>query len=112
MTHWATVDQVLLLEEFQTDAHRVIALGRGHQGTRYYLDGTTGWQPITEGGAYSEGGGVMGDRPPGIYLPHGVLDAIVTQHHRTTAPQPATERHLEDAIATRDRLLTLVEKRR
>jgi len=39
----------------------------------------------------------------------GALDAIVAEYQKVAAPQPATERHLTDALATRDRLLAMVE---
>jgi hypothetical protein len=110
-TH-AILDKVHVLEDYRTLGHRLLVFGRGLNFGRCWLDGDGEWHEITEDGAIAPGGGEMGERLPGIYLPAGALDAVVSAYHGTTAPQPATERHLEDAIAVRDRLLTLVEKRR
>lgn len=48
----------------------------------------------------------------GFTFPEGALDAIVHEYLKIAAPQQATERHLEDAMAVRDRLLTMAEKQR
>lgn len=91
---------VHIIDEFMTASHRLIVLGRDHEGRRCILTGAGEWEPVREGSDHS-----------GIYLPEGVLDAIVAKYRGTTPAQPATERHLDDAIAVRDRLLKIVEDR-
>lgn len=47
---------------------------------------------------------------PTLTLRPEVLEAIVAQAHNVLSPSAAVDRHLADATATRDRLLTLVER--
>lgn len=110
MWTWAEVQSVHVLEDFQTEGHRIFVLGRDGERRRCFLGADGEWHPITEMYAHGGDGPSVGHHPDGIYLPRGVLDAIVAKHTRTTAPEAATERHLEDAMAIRDRLLALVEK--
>ncbi len=98
------VEQVHIQDDYMTDGHRLYLLGRPWGDGRRHIrraDGT--WAPLEEGVVYPE---------PTILLPEGVLDRIVAEYRGTTPAQPATERHLEDAIKVRDRLLAMVEKRR
>lgn len=46
---------------------------------------------------------------PTLSLPHDVWDAIAKKAAGALPPSAATDRHLADAIAVRDRLLTMVE---
>lgn len=47
--------------------------------------------------------------PATIEMPMGMLEAIVAAAHDILPPSAATDRHLKDAVAVRDRLLTLIE---
>lgn len=104
------VSSVFILDEFMTGGHRLIITGRNFEGRPAYLNSDGEWEPIHDYGATNDEGAQVGTMPPGISLPAGVLDAIVAKATGTTPPQAATERHLNDAIAVRDRLLTLVEQ--
>jgi len=100
------IERVLIVDEFQTMGHRVIVIGRPYPGapTHYMLgDGT--WEPVSENATPID----PSHSTVGFRLPEGALDAIVAEYQKVAAPQPATERHLTDALATRDRLLAMVE---
>lgn len=99
------IERVHIAEHWPTGGHRVVVLGRAMPGAPaswLKADGT--WEPVTENSHV--------DDTVGFQLPEGALDAIVAAAHATTTAQPATERHLKDTIAVRDRLLALVEKDR
>ncbi len=92
------VEQVHIQDDYMTGGHRLYLLGRPfNDGRRHLLeaDGCT-WTPLEEDLANPE---------PTIRLPEGALDRIVAEHRGTTPTQPATERHLEDAI----KVLAMVE---
>lgn len=102
------VERVHVIEDWATMGHRVIVRGRPYPGAPASCLRADGeWEPITEGSRPNPSGEGFG-----FTLPDGALDAIVAEHLKVAAPQPATERHLSDAIAVRDRLLALVEKRK
>lgn len=48
--------------------------------------------------------------PPSLRLPTEALEALLAEAAELTPPTPATVEHLADARATRDRLLSLVER--
>lgn len=101
------IEQVRIVENWQTRGHVVVILGRSHPGApRAWLKPDGQWEPLRED-AYSTDVGDMG-----IVLPKGALDALVHEHMKTSAPNDATERHLLDAVAVRDRLLAIVENPR
>lgn len=50
------------------------------------------------------------DVEPTLVLPEAALAAIVAEAGNVLPPSAATDRHLTDAVAVRDRLLTLVER--
>ncbi len=56
-------------------------------------------------------GTFIDDRPPTLRLQPEVLEAIIRAAEGHVHPQDATTRHLDDATATRDRLLTMIETR-
>lgn len=81
---------------------RLIVLGYEYSGApRGWLKADGTWEPFKEG--------MLMPDDMGFLLPPGVLEAIVAAAG-DIAPEPATERHLQDAIAVRDRLLALAEK--
>lgn len=95
-------EEVRILDDWPTGGHLVYVLGRIYPGGPrgiLHADGRT-VVAVEEGALLPE---------PTARFPEGVLDRIVEAHGRT-APQPATERHLEDAIAVRDRLLGIVDR--
>ena len=97
--------EVHVIDEFWRETKRVLIVGRAYPGApKGWLkqDGT--WEPLSEA--------VAPDDNVGFTFPAGTLEALVAAVGDQTAPQPATERHLTDAIEVRDRLLTLVEKKR
>lgn len=47
---------------------------------------------------------------PSLFLPDHFITPLVAALLDTQPPNRATDRHLQDTIAVRDRLLTLVEK--
>jgi hypothetical protein len=53
---------------------------------------------------------VNDDLGPTIAMPSEMLEAIVAAAHDILPPSAATDRHLKDAVAVRDRLLTLIER--
>lgn len=65
------------------------------------------WYPGNEWRAVAEG---AADTPPSLTLPAGVLEALLAEAEKVIPASHATERHLADSIAVRDRLLVLVEK--
>ena len=93
-------EAIHILPDWMTMGHRLVIQGRIWDGKRAWLNGDGEWIELTEADQLS---------PLGIRLPEGALDAIVAKHTSTRPPQAATERHLEDACAIRDRLLTLLE---
>lgn len=98
------IDRVYIHEEWHRDVKRVVVLGRAYPGApRGWLKADGTWEPLNEA--------ATPDENVGFVMPEGALEAIV-EAVGGTAPQPATDRHLQDAIAVRDRLLALVEKRR
>lgn len=106
------IERVVIQENWQTRGHLVWVLGRDHPGAPTSVlqapeSGAFGprWEPITEPAV--NGGDVVAT----IDLPEGALDALVAAARNVQAPHPATERHLDDAIAVRDRLLSLVERK-
>jgi hypothetical protein len=81
---------------------RLIVLGSAYPGApRGWLKADGTWEPLKEA--------MTQPTDIGFLLPPGVLEAIVAAAG-DVAPEPATERHLQDAITVRDRLLTLAEK--
>lgn len=107
------VDDVRIIEEWQTRSHAVYVLVRAYAGApRGVLasDGQT-VQPITEGYAvHADGSPARGAIEATVRLPEGVLDKLVQVYSGQATAPPATERHLDDATKTRDRLLGLVER--
>jgi hypothetical protein len=96
------VQRVRVVDDFITGGHRLLIMGRDRvTGGRVYLARSG----ETIGFGENED---IGDR--GILLPEGVLDEVCRQHLGVTAPTTATERHLLDVVAVRDRTLTLVER--
>jgi hypothetical protein len=53
--------------------------------------------------------GQTNDAEPTFEMPLDMLEAIVAAAHDILPPSAATDRHLKDAVAVRDRLLTLLE---
>jgi hypothetical protein len=98
---------VRILEDWPTGGHRIIVRGRAAVGgPMSVLRADGSWEELTENrGAYNPD-----PTGYGILLPEGALDAIVAEHLKVAAPNQSTERHLEDAIGVRDRLLALVER--
>lgn len=100
------IERVGVLEDFVRAGHRLLIVGRRPPAVgRYWftgatVDGAARWEPLTENVDFG--------RVVGIPLAEGMLDAICEAHLGIAAPTPATERHLLDAIATRDRLLTII----
>lgn len=81
---------------------RLIVVGFAYPGApRSWLKADGTWEPLTET--------MLPPDDIGFLLPPGVLEAIVAAAG-DIAPEPATERHLQDAIMVRDRLLTLAER--
>jgi hypothetical protein len=102
------IQDVHIFPDWARLGHRIIVRGREYPGApAAILKADGSWEPVRESGAIDPEAGDYG-----IRLPEGALDAIVAKHLEVAAPHPATERHLTDAIAVRDRLLALVEKRR
>jgi hypothetical protein len=98
------IDRVYIEDDWATRGHRVAILGRPYPGQpRHWLDAAGGWHPIQETGTAA-------DADAWWRLPEGALDAIVAAYAKVASPHPATERHLDDAIKVRDRLLALVER--
>lgn len=100
------VERVFIAEDWPTGGHRIVIRGRSHPGARMAVlqaDGT--WKELSESDQINPSGEGLG-----ITLPDGALDAIVAEYLKVAAPQQATERHLEDAMSVRDRLLTIVER--
>jgi hypothetical protein len=58
------------------------------------------WDDVDESGGYP---------PPTLILPREAVEALAAAASDFAPPSEATERHLYDAIGTRDRLLALVE---
>jgi hypothetical protein len=99
------IERVYIGEDWARMGHQLVILGRQHPGApRAWLRADGEWEPLQEG--------AQQDSTVGFRLPEGAMDAIVAAYAKTAAPHPATERHLEDAVAVRDRLLALVEKKR
>lgn len=91
--------RVHLYEDWQTGGWRILVRARTVPGGPYLgwrADGQ--WEEIKEGG-----------ESPGVLVPEGVLDKVVEQYLKVRAPTQATQDHLVDAMAVRDRLLTLIE---
>jgi hypothetical protein len=59
------------------------------------------WEAVEEGAAPTE---------PTLHLPADALEALLAEAEKVIPASHATERHLTDAVAVRDRLLTLVEE--
>ena len=99
------IERVHIVEDWQRMGHQVVILGRHHPGApTCWLTAQGEWEPLKEGS-------MPGD-PIGFKFPEGALDALVNAYAKVAAPHPATERHLTDALAVRDRLLAMVEKRK
>lgn len=102
----AIVEKAVIHENYATGGKYLVVLGREYPGAPRSLlrpDGT--WKPMHE--AHAQGAAV--DDDAWWNLPEGALEAIVMAAG-DTAPQPATEHHLNDAIEVRDRLFELVER--
>lgn len=99
------IEKVHIVEYFATMGHTVAVIGREYGQPRMVLAASGEWEPLGEVSSINVD-------VPGIRLPEGALDAIVAAHQGVTAPTPALERHLVDALEVRDRLLTLVERRK
>lgn len=98
------VDRAYVIDEWQRDRKRVVVVGRSHPGgPKSWLRADGEWEPLSEA--------ATPDDSIGFLMPNEALAAIVAAAG-DTAPEPATARHLQDAIDVRDRLLVLVEKRR
>lgn len=100
-------------ENWQLEGHEVLLKERRGAETSYlvpasFRDGETfeypGWRRVPA----TEAPGRLEDRP--LYLPPGVLEAIIEAGARHIGPDiaGAVDRHLQDAIATRDMLLEVV----
>lgn len=50
------------------------------------------------------------DAAPTLHLPGDALEALLAEAEKVIPASHATERHLSDAVAVRDRLLALVEE--
>jgi hypothetical protein len=99
------IDQVFIQDDWMRNGHWLVILGRPMPGApRHWLRADGEWEPLVEGAQV--------EQSAGFRLPEGALDAIVSAYAKVATPHPATERHLEDAVAVRDRLLALVEKKR
>lgn len=99
------VERVHIVENFQTCGHQVVIMGRQYpDAPRAYLTASGQWEPITEQATSINPGDI------GFNFPEGALDALVAAARNVTPTEPATERHLADAITVRDRLLALVER--
>jgi hypothetical protein len=99
------IERVHIVDDWQRMGHQVVVIGRAHPGApSAWLTADGEWEPLKEA--------AMPGDPIGFRLPEGALDAIVDAYAKVAAPHPATERHLTDALAVRDRLLALVEKKR
>jgi hypothetical protein len=96
------IDQVHIQDEWHRNTKRVIVLGRAYPGApRGWLRADGEWEQLSEA--------APPDEKIGFVMPEGALEAIV-EAAGGIAPQPATDRHLQDAIDVRDRLLAIVEK--
>lgn len=85
---------------FQQDAYRVWVYEPGPRARRLVLeDGATAWLELDPHEA---------DPPPSFVIPAGALEAIAEELGRK-GPTGAGADAIEDARATRDRLLALVE---
>jgi hypothetical protein len=99
------IERVYIAPDFARMGHYVAIIGRAHPGApTCVLQADGEWKPLEEGGHVQDWAGFR--------LPEGALDALVAEYRNVAAPHPATERHLNDAIDVRDRLLSLVEKKR
>jgi hypothetical protein len=105
-----SVERVVIEENWATQGHRIWVIGRAHPGAPTALlqapaPGDLGprWETLYTAAATQQ------TTVPTIDLPAGALDALVAAARGVQAPHPATERHLDDAVAVRDRLLGLVE---
>jgi hypothetical protein len=97
------IERVHIVEDWHRMGHVVVVLGRPHPGAPMsYLRETGEWEPLAENASPMD--------PVGFRLPEGALDAIVAAYQKVAAPQPATERHLSDAVGVRDRLLAIVDR--
>lgn len=98
------IEKVHIVENWTRQEHQVVVVGRLHaDAPRAWLAADGTWHAFEEGSPRN-------DDSIGLLLPEGVLDAIVAAHQGVTAPTPAIERHLNDAVAVRDRLLAIVER--
>lgn len=98
------IERVRIVENFQTLGHQVVVAGRPHPGApMHYMTPTGEWVRISEG--------AMLPSDIGFKLPEGALDAIMREYLKVAAPNEATGQHLADAVAVRDRLLAMLEKR-
>jgi hypothetical protein len=102
-TGGGVIERVHIVEDWARQAHQVVIIGRQYPGgPRCWLTAEGEWEPIPESATTPA--------RAGFTFPEGALDALVAAHNGVTAPQPAIERHLDDAITVRDRLLALVER--
>lgn len=99
------IERVWIAPDFARMGHYVAIIGRQYPGgPSSVLQADGEWKPIVEGAMVQDWSGFR--------LPEGALDALIAEYQKIAAPHPATERHLSDAIEVRDRLLSLMEKRK
>jgi hypothetical protein len=98
------IERVYIQPDFARMGHYVAFIGRPHPGAPgAVLQQDGSWKPIEEGAVVQDWSGFR--------FPEGALDLLVAEYSKIAAPTPATERHLKDATAVRDRLLSMIEQR-
>ena len=99
------VVKVRLEHAFQIDTFKIWFYERGPNGVRLYqTEPGNLWriEEVPEGAILSE---------PSLTLPTDMLTALIAEASDHLPPSAATDRHLQDAQTTRDRLLAMIEKR-
>jgi hypothetical protein len=96
--------KVYIDHRFQAGTVRLYVLDDGPGRRRLWQsqgEGQWSFVDISEGAA--------NDGEATFEMPVAMLEAIVAAAHDILPPSAATDRHLKDAVAVRDRLLTLLE---
>lgn len=93
---------VRLEYDLQSDGYKVWFYRRDPFRVIRYVDDVNSWMEFTVEPDV--------DAEPSMFLRSGMLEALLVEAEKVIPASHATERHLLDAIAVRDRLLGLVEE--